>query len=253
MKKETEYPEFVARFYDVIYAEIRAAVDTEFFLREIAAAKGKVLEIGVGTGRFFVEALKNGADIFGVDLSASMIGRLKEKIEPRQHSRLWVQNAVTMRLPHRFSLILAPFRVLSHVSEVGEQIECLNNIWNHLEEGGQFVFDLYVPNPAMLASGLDHKTDFEGEYEPGRRLRRVTSMSADLVNQISHVRMDYIWDEQGKEHRASWEFDMRFYFRYEIEHLIRLSKLKLDAIYGDYLKKPLNSDSKEFIVVCSRT
>ena len=252
MKTETDYPEFVARFYDVIYAHIRAAVDTEFILQEIAAAKGKVLEVGLGTARFFVEALKNGADIFGVDLSASMIGRLKEKIPPGHHSRLWIQNAVTMRLPHRFNLVLAPFRVFSHLCVVDEQIECLNNIWNHLEDGGRFIFDLYVPNPAMLASGLDHKTDFEGEYEPGKRLRRITSMQADVVNQISRVRMDYVWDERGTEQQASWEFDMRFYFRYEIEHLIRLSKLKLEAIYGDYLKNPLNRDSKEFIVVCSR-
>ncbi len=252
MENWTGYPDFAARFYDVVYARIRSGVDTEFFLEEIAAAKGKVLEIGVGTGRFFVDALKNGADVYGLDLSASMVEKLKEKIPPEHHGRLWVQNAVSMRLPYKFSLVLAPFRMFSHLAKVDDQIRCLNAIRNHLVPGGRFIFDLYVPDLSMLVDGIDNKTDFEGEYEPGKRLRRVTSMRADLINQISHVRMEYIWDDEGSERRASWKVDMRFYFRYEIEHLIRLSKLKLDVIYGDFCRNPLGLDSKEFIVVCSR-
>ncbi len=157
-----------------------------------------------------------------------------------------------MRLPHRFKLVLAPFRVFSHIRAVDSQIACLNNIWDHLEPGGRLIFDLYVPDPGLLASGIDNKTDFEGEYEPGKRLRRVTSMRADIVNQISRVRMDYIWDEEGKERKATFEFEMRFFFRYEIEHLIRLSKLKLENIYGDYQRNALNAASVEFVVVCRR-
>ncbi len=252
MKDQLTYPDFVARFYDVIYARIRAGVDTGFFLEEIAAAKGKVLEIGVGTGRFFVEALQNGADVYGLDVSESMVAKLKEKIPPEHHGRLWVQNAVEMRLPHRFSLVLAPFRVFSHLTSVDDQLKCLNSVWSHLVPGGRFIFDLYVPDPRLLADGIDNKTDFEGEYEPGKRLRRVTTMKADLVNQISHVRLDYIWDEVGAERRAGWDLEMRFYFRYEIEHLIRLSRLRLDVIYGDYLRNALNQDSKDFVVVCRR-
>jgi len=253
MKAREPYPGFVARFYDAVYSHIRSGVDTAFFLEEIAATKGKALEIGVGTGRLFVEALKNGADVYGLDLSESMIGKLKEKIPPEQHNRLWVQDAVDMRLPYRFSLVIAPFRVLSHLTAVEDQIKCLNSVWSHLETGGRFIFDLYVPNLGLLLSGISDKTDFEGEYEPGKRLRRVTSMKADLINQISHVRMDYIWDDEGTEHRQSWDFAMRYYFRYEIEHLIRVSKLRLDAIYGDYRRNALDQDSKDFVVVCSRS
>jgi len=65
-RNEADYPEFLARFYDLIYAKVRNGVDNEFYLRKIAAAKGPALEVGVGTGRIFIEALKRGADIYGV-------------------------------------------------------------------------------------------------------------------------------------------------------------------------------------------
>ena len=253
MKNHSEYPDFVARFYDAIYSHLRSGVDTRFFLEEIAGSKGKVLEIGVGTGRFFVEALKNGSDVYGLDISSTMMDRLKEKILPEHHARLWVQDAVEMQLPHTFSLVLAPFRVFSHLTAVDDQTRCLNKIWEHLEPGGRFIFDLYVPNLRLLLNGIQNQTDFNGEYEEGKRLRRVVSMKADLINQTSRVRMDFIWDEQGTEHQASWDVDMRFFFRFEIVHLIRLSKLELETIYGDYERHALGPDSTDFIVVCRKT
>ncbi len=252
MNDNVEYPSFIARFYDAIYARVRDGVDNRFFLDEIARAGGKVLEIGVGTGRIFAEARRNGADIYGLDVSRCMIEKLKEKIPPEDQGRLWIQNAAAMQLPVNFSLVIAPFRVLSHLITVEDQIECLNRVWEHLEPGGRFIFDLFVPNLSMLITGIQNLQDFEGEYEPGRRLRRIVSMNADLIRQISHVTMECMWDEGGTERSASWTFDMRFYFRYELEHLVRLSKLTLETIYGDYERGALVEGSKDFVVVCRR-
>jgi len=63
MSSAFQYPDVFARFYDVIYDQIRSETDHDYFLKKILAAKGPVLEVGVGTGRFFIEALSKGADI----------------------------------------------------------------------------------------------------------------------------------------------------------------------------------------------
>jgi SAM-dependent methyltransferase len=246
-----DYPDFVARFYDVIYERLRAGVDDRFYLQEIARTQNKVLEIGVGTGRFFVQALKQGADIYGIDSSGAMIERLKQKIPSEHHARVTVQNAVAMTLPGRFGLIIAPFRMFSHLIETGDQLECLERVWAHLAPGGRFIFDLYVPDLRLMLEGIKRQRDFEGEYEPGKKLIRISSAQADLVKQISRVSMEFIWDE-GEERKAEWQFDMRFFFRYELEHLIRLSRLQLETIYGDFSKNSLTKDSKDFVVMCRR-
>ena len=72
MTRSFEYPDFVARFYDVIYKKVRSGVDTKYFMNKILKTGGKVLEIGVGTGRFFINALAKGADIYG-DYNESLL------------------------------------------------------------------------------------------------------------------------------------------------------------------------------------
>ena len=64
--------------------------------------------------------------------------------------------------------------------------------------------------------------------------------------------MKLCWEENGKELSDTWEFDMRFFFRYEIEHLIARSRLKLKAIYGDYEQNDLTKDSRDFVVLCTK-
>jgi SAM-dependent methyltransferase len=248
-----DYPKYLARFYDIIYDSMRSEVDTDYYLKEISKARGRILEIGVGTGRFFTAALKNSADIYGIDVSKSMIDILLKKIEPSFHNRVSIQNAVDFKFPFRFNLILAPFRIFSHLLSVQDQLSALNNIYDHLEENGRLIFDLYVPDPALTASGMNNYTDFQGEYEPGKKLSRTVSMKADIVNQISDITMTFKWDEDGREEVRKWNFKFRFYFRYELEHLINRSKLTLKKIYGDFEGGELKEGSKEFIVVCCRS
>ena len=64
--------------------------------------------------------------------------------------------------------------------------------------------------------------------------------------------MGFVWDEDDGEHRDEWEFDMRFFFRYELEHLVARSPLVLEAIHGDFEEGPLETGSREFVVVCRR-
>ena len=97
MRANAEYPEYIARFYDVIYAHLRT-VDHDYFLRTIISTKGPVLEIGVGTGRFFIDALHGGADIYGVDLSETMLDQLKKNLGGKHHHRIFHQDARSLHL-----------------------------------------------------------------------------------------------------------------------------------------------------------
>jgi len=251
-KKLSNYPEYVARFYDVIYSKLRAGVDWEYYLKQILKTQGPVLELGVGTGRLFVEALKQGADMYGIDANSSMIEVLKKKIDKKYYHRVKVQDAVNLNLNNRFDLIIAPFRVFSHFVEVKDQFSVLNAVFDHLNPNGQFIFDLFVPNLKLITEGIKELVDFEGEYEKSKKIKRITSMEADPLNQISQVKMKYIWEEKGKEIEKEWAFPMRYFFKYELEHLIARSRLTLVNIFGDYQDHPLDSNSIEFVVVCQK-
>jgi len=246
------YPGNFARFYDTIYHTLRDGVDNDFFLHQIKQAKGQVLEIGAGTGRFFTEALHAEADIYGIDISTAMIEILRGKLAEEKQYRISEQSMVDFEFPFQFDLIVAPFRVFMHILEKEDQLRALDNIYHHLRPGGRFIFDTFVPDLNQLIEGINDVTDFEGEYEPGKWLRRRVTTRPDLINQLIHIEFHLEWEEVGHRMEEKWALPLRFFFRYELEHLIERSPFDNYQILGDYAGNQLDKNSKEFILVCDK-
>lgn len=251
MGREHEYPESFARFYDLIYHHLRDGVDNEFFLKHIKKAR-RILEIGVGTGRFFMEALDSGADIYGIDISDSMLLVLKNKLPAGERYRISNRDFRDFSFDRKFDLILAPFRVFMHIQEKDDQLQALGNAYQHLEPGGTLIFDVFIPNLEQLINGLEEITDFDSEYEPGKRLKRIVSTRPDLVRQLIDIRFRIEWDTDTGMKEEIWDTRLRFFFRYELEHLLERTRFENYSILGDYQGNPLDEKSKEFIVICRK-
>lgn len=247
-----KYPEYFARFYDTIYHSIRDDVDNDYWLNQVLSANGRVLEAGVGTGRLFMNSLEKGADVYGLDISENMLNILYQKLPADQHFRISQQNIADFRYDFRFMLAIAPFRVMMHLIEKDEQLASLNNICRHLEPGGRFIFDTFVPDLNQLLKGFDNSLQFEGAYELGKIVRRYVSTKPDLINQLINIDFHLEWEDENGMNHEDWAVPMRFYFRYELEHLIERSDFSKYVIYGDFLGSELKKDSKEFVVVCQK-
>lgn len=246
------YPKNFARFYDTIYHNMRDVVDNEYFQNEIKLTTGKVLEIGVGTGRLFINALNQGADIYGLDISEAMLNVLYKKLQPTQHYRISLQNIIDFAFDFKFDLIIAPFRVIMHLLDKEEQMKAIDNIYNHLNNNGRFIFDTFIPDLNQLIKGNNNQLDFDGEYDSGQKIKRIVSTSPDLINQIIQVNFHLEWEENDELHHDDWMLPLRFFFRFELEHLIERSKFNQYKIYGDYQKHELNKESKDFIIICQK-
>jgi SAM-dependent methyltransferase len=247
-----EYPDSMARFYDLIYHKHRDGVDNAFFQQEIRSAKGRVLEIGVGTGRLFTDALQQGADIYGLDISHSMINVLLGKLDHEQHFRISRQNIIDFSYDFRFDLIIAPFRVMMHLFEKEEQIRAIDNVYEHLAARGRFIFDAFVPDLKQLIEGVDNWTDFEGEYEKGKKITRTVSTKPSLIDQTIDVHFHLEWEEEVGLCQDDWRVPLRFFFRFELEHLVERTKFNNYKILGDYLGNELEQNSREFLVICQK-
>jgi SAM-dependent methyltransferase len=227
---------------------LRDGVDNDFFLNEVRKCRGKILEIGVGTGRFFLDALHGKNDVYGIDISESMIHVLKSKLERDQHYRISRQNILDFSFDFSFDLIIAPFRVFMHILEKENQIIALNNVCRHLKPGGKFIFDTFVPDLNLLINGLDNQIDYNGEYEKGKSLKRTVSSKPDLVNQNINVSFILEWEEENSLKTEVWDLPLRYFFRFELEHLVERSDFSTYKIFGDYKGNALNESSKDFII-----
>lgn len=247
-----KYPTNFARFYDTIYHHVRDGVDNEYFQNEIQRSGGKILEIGVGTGRLFINALNQGADIHGLDISESMLEILYKKLQKDQYYRISQQNIINFSFDFIFDLIIAPFRVIMHLLDIEEQIKAIDNVYNHLNSNGRFIFDAFIPDLNQLIKGINNKMDFEGEYDSGQKIRRFVSTFPDLINQTIQVNFHLEWEEKNELKHDDWILPLRFFFRYELEHLLERTKFEKYKIYGDYKGSELNKESKDFIIVCQK-
>jgi SAM-dependent methyltransferase len=231
---------------------MRDSVDREFFQNQISKSKGKILETGVGTGRFFIDALNRGADIYGIDISQSMIDVLYNKLNKDHHKRVSLQSITDFKFDFKFDLIIAPFRVFMHLVDKVDQLNALNNICRHLNENGRFIFDVFNPDLAQLLSGADRVVDFDAEYEPGKKIKRIVSTWPDQLNQTIEIQFHLEWNHAGELKSEDWVTQLRYFFRYELEHLIERSDFKSYKILGDYMGNELASHSKDFIAICQK-
>lgn len=248
----TEYPPFFARFYDLIYHQVRDDVDTAFYLNRIISSGGRVMEVGTGTGRLFIKALEEGADIYGIDLSPAMLDILKAKLSSENKGRVSYGNITDFITDEKFDLIVAPFRVMMHLVTIEEQLKALNNVYDNLNPGGQFIFDLFIPDLKLLISGMEDIRDFDTEFEPGNRVSRTVTSIADLINQTLNVKFLIEWNEGEEKFSGEWHSLMRYFFRFELEHLLERSPFELFSIDGDFSGSSLSSNSREFIVTCTK-
>ncbi|HMS64029.1 MAG TPA: class I SAM-dependent methyltransferase [Ignavibacteria bacterium] len=252
MKDIYENNESISRFYDIVYDKILDKSGLKFYLKEIAEANGPVLEIGAGTGRIFVPALKNGADIYGIDQSNLMLDKLRSKINEKDKERIFLSDVRELSLKKRFNLIIAPFRIFQHLLSIEDQLTALNKIYDHLEDGGKFIFDVFVPNLEKINSERVNVPEFDGEYETGKRLQRSVTIKNNYIEQILDITFKFIWDENGEENKSEAYFPFRYFFRYELENLIGRTPFKLEKVYGDFKKGSLSNDSTDFVMICKK-
>lgn len=253
MENEYYYNETVTRFYDAVYENFPyLKAGAEFYQEEIRNSGGRVLEAGVGTGRIFLPAIAGGADMYGLDYSERMLARLKEKLPAKEHHRVWNADMRRFDSGMTYSLVISPFRVFQHMLTIDDQLNALNSIYNVLEDGGRLIFDVFNPDLKRLITPINDFLEFEGEYEPGKKLQRYSTVSYDNAIQQMELKFRFVWDEDGIEKTDVFSTPLRYYFRYELENLIGRTKFKIENIYGSFNREEINSSSREQILILKK-
>ena len=236
------------------YAE---RADGEFYVTEARACGGRVLELGCGTGRILLPIARAGVAITGIDLAQPMLDELNRKLagEPpavRGRVTTLLGDIHTFRLEERYRLITTPFRSFQHLLRVEQQIACLERVREHLAPGGRFILDLFHPDHDAWC-GPDADEEIEDvppvALPDGDSLRRTTRIvAADRASQILDLEMRYyIADRQGGTRTHVQAFRWRYFFRYEVEHLLARCGLRITAVYGNYDRSSLTNSSPELI------
>ena len=251
----------VADFYDAtpIYSK---RADISFYLECARESGGPVLELGCGTGRILIPTAAAGSAIVGLDCSEAMLAKCREKLaaQPPQaqaRARLERFDMARFTLGETYTLITIPFRGLQHLLRAADQLACLDCVRRHLAPGGRLVFDVFQVDPQRTYDPAFYQ---EAEEVPeqilpdGRRFRRASRIlayhRAAQVNEIELIH--YVTHPDGRQERLTERFQFRYFYRFEVEHLLARAGFQLQALYGDFDRSPLRDHSPEMIFVATK-
>ncbi|MFA5309102.1 MAG: class I SAM-dependent methyltransferase [Dehalococcoidales bacterium] len=253
---------FIAEYYDTTYNR-RNDIDVAFYVDYAKKANGRTLELACGTGRILIPTAKAGCAITGLDLSTYMLQKCREKLaqqppDVQQRVKLTQGDMTNFFTGEKYALITMPFRPFQHLINTAQQKACLRCIYQHLETGGRLVYDVYNPNPARLVPNPQYMKETvdlpETTLPDGRKVSRANRL-ADFHREQQYNDVEiiyYVSHPDGKKERLVEAFPMRYFFRYEMEHLLELCGFKVIDFFGDFKKSAFAGDSPEMIFVAEK-
>jgi len=224
---ETNYmSKFWGCIYDQVYEHMSDWVENNrlFYRTRLEGARGPVLECACGTGLMLLPLLVAGIDIYGFDISESMLGALKRKARAQNiggiEARISVQDFETFHYDQRFKAIMIPTNAFAHLTTQEAQIRTLSNIHSHLAPGGRLLLDLRLPSLRELVESPDV---VEGNWytwthpETGRPIRQQMVGRFDFDRQLVLDTCTFEYDGQVEVTSMTG----RWVFKEEFQLLLR--------------------------------
>ncbi len=144
---ERSYGDGFADVYDQWYADVTDVEATVARMFTLVGSGGRVLELGVGTGRLAVPMAAAGLQVVGVDSSEAMLDRLDTTSGVTA-----IRGDMVDDLPDGpFDAVLVAYNTIFNLLDETVQRRCFVEVAERLRPGGTFVVEAFVPDVARLA------------------------------------------------------------------------------------------------------
>lgn len=120
--------------------------DVEYYTERLKDVKGKVLEVGCGSGRVLIPLLQAGINIEGVDNSAAMLDSCRRRLaELSLEAKLFEDEMHNFSLADAYDAIIIPAGSFQLVEGRERAESALKHFASNLTPGGRLIVDLYIP------------------------------------------------------------------------------------------------------------
>lgn len=211
------------------------------FLAELAG-DGAALEFAVGTGRVALPLSERGVAVHGIDISEPMLEQLRRKAGSERIA-VTVGDIATTRVDDTFRLAYLVFNTITNLTTQDEQVACFRNAAAHLEPGGCFVIEVFVPELRRVS--------------PGERLRPLDLNQAhlafdeytDFAAQILYSH--HYWIDDGACRTFSAPY--RYVWPSELDLMARLAGMTLRERWAGWTRESFTDESPSHVSVWAKT
>lgn len=243
-------------YYEHEFKNRRADVD--WYVEQYLETDGPVLELAVGSGRIALKAVREGATVYGLDLSATMLqhaaARRAKLPKARQpHLQLARVDMRDFAFERRFGLISCPFNAFMHLYTREDAARCLAATKAALAPDGLFVLDVLMPDldyfqrsPYKRFEGVTFK---HPRY--GTRYTYSEQSAWDPVRQINQMWFHYDRAEEGEgPNHYVVQLSHRYWYPQELQMLLHYAGFEVLYALGDFEGGPLEADSDSMLLLC---
>jgi SAM-dependent methyltransferase len=235
----TAYGAAVADVYDELYGD--NIFDTAAAVRCLGelAGGGAVLELGIGTGRLALPLAAGGLQVHGIDASEAMLAQLRAK-PGGSTIETTLGDFSTFEVPQRFSLAILAINTIFALPDQDAQVCCFQRVAAHLEPGGRFVVEAFVPNPARFDGGQSVRLRAMTDGHVALDIARI-----DPVTQFMYTTQVHLRDTGMRLHAANH----RYAWPAELDLMARLGGLVLENRWQDWNRAPFTGASEYHVSV----
>ncbi len=144
-------PNVAANYDNLLRGDEEAAA---LFLSEIAGER-PALEFAIGTGRIALPLATRGVPVDGIELSPSMVERLRAK-PGGQQIKVTMGDMSSVTTGRRYGLVYLVFNTIFNLLTAEDQIHCFQNAARHLEPDGHFVVETALPHAWIAPDQTDY-------------------------------------------------------------------------------------------------
>ena len=244
-----------APFYDWENTQTVGRRDVAFWTRLAAAQKGAVLELGCGTGRITVPVARQGANIVGIDRSAEMLARGRQRLRRARLTKVASLVRGDIRaLPFRarpgFSLVMAPYGILQSLTREVDLRATLAAVHRVMKKGATFGIDL-VPDLPQWAE-YDRRVSLQGTRGRSTSVTLIETVRQDERRGLTIFDHEYV-ERQG-QHRRVHRFSLTFRTLSvpQMRRRLEAAGFEIAAVLGDYHGGPWDRRSDVWMILARK-
>ncbi|MER6180102.1 class I SAM-dependent methyltransferase [Streptomyces sp. NPDC001652] len=237
------YDEKLAGVYDRMYPlefDTGPAVD---LLAELTPPRGRILELGVGTGRIALPLAQRGYQVLGLDASEAMLSQLK-KADPEGTVEGVLGDFTQTHTGREFDLVSVMINTFFFAVTQEQQLSALRLVREQLAPGGRFLLEAF--DPASYHNLQGQEVSFR-QLDPGSFMLNTVMVERSLQLLLAtHTVVDGGGAPQTTQHV------IRYAFPSELDLLARLSGMRLVHRWEDWSKQPYTARSTRHVSVYAR-
>ena len=226
------------------------------FWRQLALqAGGPVLELGCGTGRISIPLGRAGVPLVGLDRSAPMLLRARQRIKRgRLQSRVRLVRGDIRHLPFAapFALVMAPYGMLQSLLRERDLAATLKAVYAALEPGGTFGMELVADLPAW--EEYRQRVSLKGwrRGKSGAHVTLVETVRQDRAKGLTIFDQEFTEriDGQRRVHRFALTF--RTLSVPQIARRLEKAGFEVEALLGDYQGGPWDRRADVWMVIARK-